>query len=111
MTNIVIFCSENLIFSAPTSAGKSIVADLLLLRPLLLEKKDGDEEEIINQCERPFSVYIVPFLSLISEKERKISAVLKELDLSYISIHSHKRPIISTTEPPDVILCTIQKAN
>ena len=57
-------------------------------------------------------MFIVPFLSLILEKETKIGALLKELGLNYISLHSHKRAIIpDTDEQPDVVFCTIQKAN
>ena len=78
-----------------------------MLRPLMRRSKSSQADDE----EKPFSVYIVPYLSLISEKEKKISAILKELDMSYSSIHSHKRAIISTSEPPDVVLCTIQKAN
>ena len=75
------FCSENLIFSAPTSAGKSVVADLLLIRPLNLKRDDSDL--LVDEMVKPFSVYIVPFLSLISEKERKFIGLFKELGLSY----------------------------
>ena len=92
-----------------------MVADLLLLRPLITEKllasAENDDVEMQDPSERPFSIYIVPFLSLISEKEKKISGVVKELGMTYISIHSHKRPIISESEPPDVVFCTIQKSN
>lgn len=48
----------------------------------------------VDASERPLSIYIVPFLSLISEKEKKLSGLLKELDLNHVSIHSHKRAIL-----------------
>ena len=84
--------NRNFIFSAPTSAGKSLVADLLFLRPLMLRKKH--QVEPVDVESRPVSLFIVPFLSLILEKETKISALLKELNLNYISIYSHKRAIL-----------------
>lgn len=31
--------------------------------------------------------------------------------MRYASIHSHKRAVLSKEEPPDLVLCTIQKAN
>jgi len=40
-----------------------------------------------------------------------MNPLLKDLGLKSVSIHSHKRAIISTTEPPDIVFCTIQKAN
>jgi DNA polymerase theta len=101
---------ENLIFSAPTSAGKSLVADLLFLRPLLLNKAN-QELQVVESSEKPVSIFIVPYLSLITEKENKIKSLLKDLNLTAASIHSHKRAILSETEPPDVVFCTIQKAN
>ena len=76
------FCIiENLIFSAPTSAGKSLVADLLFLRPILLNKTKTENMEY-EANEKPVSVFIVPYLSLITEKENKIKGLLKELNLT-----------------------------
>jgi DNA polymerase theta len=88
----------NLIFSAPTSAGKSLVADLMVLRHL-------------NQVKNSMCIVILPYLSLIIEKETKIAPLLKRLGLSYISVHSHKRPILPEDDPPRLIFCTIEKAN
>ena len=101
------FYTENLIFSAPTSAGKSVVADLLLIRPLSKNMRREDSDVQVDESVKPFSVYIVPFLSLISEKERKFIGFFRELGLTYSSIHSHKRAIISETSPPDIVFCTI----
>ena len=84
-----------------------MVADLLFLRPLV---KEGAEEEL-GDHEKPVSLYIVPFLSLMVEKEARISGLLKQLGLKYSTIHSHKRAILAESDPPSVLLCTIQKAN
>ena len=103
--------TENLIFSAPTSAGKSAVADLLFLSPLIAKKLDYQSRTVegadLNESEKPVAMFVVPFLSLITEKEAKISSILKELDLSYTTIHSHKRAILPETESPDIVFCTI----
>lgn len=65
----------------------------------------------MDPSEKALCLYIVPYVSLITEKETKLKPLLAELELTYVSIHSHKRAILSATEPPDIALCTIQKAN
>ena len=99
----------NLIFSAPTSAGKSLVADLYLLKPLtaMQQVQQSQLGVEVDPSEKPLCLYIVPYVSLITEKETKLKPLLVELELSIVSMHSHKRAILSTTEPPDIALCTI----
>ena len=55
-----VFEGGNLIFSAPTSAGKSIVCDLLYLRTLMRNR---------DKC----VIFVLPFVSLIAEKEKKLT--------------------------------------
>jgi DNA polymerase theta len=62
--------NKNLIFSAPTSAGKSIVADLLYLRNLMLQP---------DKC----VIYVMPFVSLIAEKEKKLTKLCEILKLKF----------------------------
>lgn len=69
---------RNLIFSAPTSAGKSVVCDLLYLRTLMQNS---------TKC----VIYVLPFVSLIAEKEAYLSSLCERLGLKFQSLHSHKR--------------------
>ena len=69
---------ENLIYSAPTSAGKTLVSELLMLRNLI---QDPAKKALI----------VLPYVSLITEKETKLKKLLEPLGLKLQSIHSHKR--------------------
>jgi DNA polymerase theta len=88
----------NIIFSAPTSAGKSIVCDLFYLRTLL----ENPGKTVI---------FVLPFVSLIAEKEKHLKALCESMNLKFSSLHSHKRANFSAEDPPNLILCTVEKAN
>ena len=103
---------NNFIFSAPTSAGKSLVADLLLLEPLVKRKVlNSANSQPDDDANKPFSIFVVPQISLITEKEQKLSPVLEVLGLTLQQMHSHRRAILSEQNPPDIVLCTMEKAN
>lgn len=89
----------NLIFSAPTSAGKSIVCDLLYFRTLMQNR---------GKC----VIFVLPFVSLIAEKEKHLSQLCEQMGFRFASLHSHKRVQFSDDEDcPNLILCTVEKAN
>ena len=50
-----------MIFSAPTSAGKSLVADLLLLRSLVTRKLlNVGMVDPAEELDKPIAIYVVP---------------------------------------------------
>jgi len=67
----------NLIYSAPTSAGKTLVADIRLLLNLL---KNPEKKALV----------VVPYVSLIGEKEGKLAKMLQPLGMKTWSVHSHR---------------------
>jgi ATP-dependent helicase YprA (DUF1998 family) len=83
---------QNLVYSAPTSSGKSLVAEILMLRKILMAKKRA--------------IVILPFISVVTEKERFMKRVYSSLGLlvdGYYANHGGRslfaplrRPIVSS---------------
>jgi len=55
-------------------------------------------------------IFVLPFVSLIAEKERKLTKICELFGLKFQSIHSHKRAQFAE-DMPNLILCTVEKAN
>lgn len=56
-------------------------------------------------------IYVLPFVSLIAEKEHHLSRLCEHFGLKFSSLHSHKRVLFSEESTPNLILCTVEKAN
>ena len=88
--------TSNLIFSAPTSAGKTIVADILMIRKVLKKQKKG--------------LVILPYISLANEKVTALETMLKYTSLQVGGFMGNSLP--SGRFPAvNIAVCTIEKAN
>ena len=87
---------RNLVYSAPTSAGKSMVADILLYKKLLEHKKKA--------------IIILPFVSVTQEKMLSLKQVLKTVGVSVDAFAGGVNPRGGLSRV-DVAVCTIEKAN
>ncbi|XP_055341716.1 DNA polymerase theta-like [Paramacrobiotus metropolitanus] len=86
----------NLVFSAPTSAGKTLVAEILLLKRVVETKRKG--------------LLVLPFVALAQEKLTGLQRLLKGSGLrvgGYIG-NSNPRGGLALL---DVAVCTIERAN
>ncbi|CAM9304200.1 unnamed protein product, partial [Discosporangium mesarthrocarpum] len=88
----------NLVYCAPTSGGKTLVAELLLLRTLL--KKKGT-----------MAFFVVPFISLAEEKQAYFKKVWAPLQLNVKALHGSDGRDSELLDGVHVVVCTIERAN
>ncbi|XP_019508447.1 PREDICTED: DNA polymerase theta isoform X2 [Hipposideros armiger] len=87
---------KNLVYSAPTSAGKTLVAELLILKRVLEMRKKA--------------LFILPFVSVAKEKKYYLQSLFQEVGIKvdgYMGSSSPKGHFSSL----DIAVCTIERAN
>ncbi|XP_009578523.1 PREDICTED: DNA polymerase theta, partial [Fulmarus glacialis] len=87
---------KNLVYSAPTSAGKTLVAELLILKRVLETRKKA--------------LFILPFVSVAKEKKCYLQALFQEVDVRVEGYMGSMSPA-GRFSALDVAVCTIEKAN
>ncbi|XP_072737364.1 DNA polymerase theta [Ciconia boyciana] len=87
---------KNLVYSAPTSAGKTLVAELLILKRVLETRKKA--------------LLILPFVSVAKEKKCYLQALFQEVDVKVEGYMGSMSPA-GRFSALDVAVCTIEKAN
>jgi replicative superfamily II helicase/DNA polymerase I-like protein with 3'-5' exonuclease and polymerase domains len=88
---------KNLVFAAPTSAGKTLVADILILRHAFSTFKKK-------------VLVILPFVSLVREKMMNLQSVLEGTHVQvggFMSTYHTKGGF----DAADIAICTVEKAN
>ncbi|KYM80156.1 Helicase POLQ-like protein [Atta colombica] len=87
---------KNLVYSAPTSAGKTFVAEMLLIKTVLEKKKKV--------------IFILPFVSVVREKMYYFQDLLSDIGIKVYGFMGGSVPPggFATT---DVAVATIEKAN
>ena len=94
--------TSHLVYSAPTSSGKSLVAEILALRTLLQARKRV--------------LLVLPFVSLVLEKVAWLEQVLAPIDRRVEGFYANKGTLAfdrggDDDEHCDVAVCTFEKAN
>ena len=86
----------NIIFSAPTSSGKTLVAELLALKCVLETKKKV--------------IFILPFVSIAHEKSNYLQAIFEPQGIRVGGFMGNQSPS-GGFDTIDIAICTIEKAN
>ncbi|XP_057271932.1 DNA polymerase theta [Pezoporus wallicus] len=87
---------KNLVYSAPTSAGKTLVAELLILKRVLETRKKA--------------LLILPFVSVAKEKKSYLQALFQDVDVRVEGYMGSMSPA-GRFSALDIAVCTIEKAN
>lgn len=102
---------KNLVYTAPTSAGKSLVADVLAIRKVIAERKKA--------------IIVVPYVAIVQEKTKFLKTVLEKVrvmadsrgtwdkqkrwrSINVVGFHSGAKARIGWEEL-DLAVCTIEK--
>ncbi|XP_060940746.1 DNA polymerase theta [Limanda limanda] len=86
----------NLVYSAPTSAGKTLVSELLMLKRILETKRKA--------------LFILPFVSVAKEKMHYLQSVFEEAGVR-VEGYMGSTSAAGGFKALDVAVCTIEKAN
>ncbi|KAI9008408.1 hypothetical protein BC832DRAFT_423858 [Gaertneriomyces semiglobifer] len=87
--------TKNLLYSAPTSAGKSMVADILMLKKVLETRRKA--------------IMIVPFVAIAAERTTYMKALMESQPVKVVGYYSDVGS--SSFEDADIAYCTPEKAN
>lgn len=94
---------NNLVYCAPTSGGKTLVAELLILRTVLVQRRKA--------------IFVLPFVSLVTEKERYFKRLLTLVNRSLpgkdrIKVRGfYGDQSGSRSYKENILICTVEKAN
>ncbi|XP_077335502.1 DNA polymerase theta [Lithobates pipiens] len=91
-----VLSGKNLVYSAPTSAGKTLVAELLILKRVLETRKKA--------------LFILPFVSVAKEKTYYLQSLFQEVGVQVGGYMGSSSPACGFSSL-DVAVCTIEKAN
>ena len=91
--------NKNLVYSAPTSGGKTLVCEILMLHKLARAEKN-----------KGFIFFVVPFISLAEEKANYFRNMWSDINIGVKTFHGSDASKEITTDV-DIAVCTIERAN
>lgn len=103
---------KNFVYSAPTSGGKTLIAELLILRKLSQTMRLGDPKSMNHQRKTIF--FIVPFIALAEEKTNYFRQLWQDMNLAIKTFHTDDDLSYNhhqLGEDVELVICTIERAN
>lgn len=105
---------HNLVYCAPTSGGKSLVAEILMIRQMLRSQMPSNRER--SHCAHIGGtgkvLFVLPYISIVCEKTEHLTTILKPMKASvrgFFGAEESRAPLSPGGEA--VAVCTIEKAN
>ncbi|KAK9815292.1 hypothetical protein WJX72_001157 [[Myrmecia] bisecta] len=105
-------CGEggaNLVYCAPTSGGKSLVAEVLMIRRLRATYRPWARQGMQRYGR---ALFVLPYVSVVAEKTAHLSTILQAMNCKvkgYMGNDDAGMPLAPRGE--SVAVCTIEKAN
>ena len=82
LTPNVVDLARSLVYAAPTSGGKTLVAELLMLKRILQRSRGAQTK----------ALFVLPFISLVEEKERDLRKIFGPLAKRVKGFYSWRAP-------------------
>lgn len=114
---------HNLVYCAPTSGGKSLVADILMIRKMVgLDNKNKNHSALMPPPPPPYlqqrglgrALVVLPYISIVSEKTEHLSHLLRPIKATVRGYFGAMDSSSSSPFAPNgeaIAICTIEKAN
>lgn len=116
--NKVLTGKQHLIYSAPTSGGKTLVSEILMLRRLAQwvlppAAAAGPGESSTVATNRHTIFFVVPFVALAEEKATYFQEMWQDMNIGVKAFHGDGGDLTGNvlSEDVEVAVCTIERAN
>lgn len=97
LMNTGVIGGQSLVYSLPTSGGKTYVAEVLLMRTVFQHRK--------------IALFVLPYVAIVNEKVRSLKEFGKPLNFEVEGFFNNNGRLPLQKSKPILCICTIEKAN